>query len=225
MGLEWYPKTPKEIAEYQRMRREWQKYKQESCDNDSTPSPEHKRTAKPERAPGCLKAVSVFLTIVCSLYGILLFSSSEKFVPVNTSNYIQQAKEVTDNVNRFYAMLMDDFAGTGKTDYARYEPVIESTLTEIEELREMSISSFSVFCEYQDACEAYFGCVYDFLQNIKANRAIDVEEYKAFALGVQRLQNPQDVLEKLFKVHGFYYYKDDEGVLHYKTRGQPSLVF
>lgn len=29
MGLEWFPKTPEEQAEYQRMRSEWQKYHQE----------------------------------------------------------------------------------------------------------------------------------------------------------------------------------------------------
>ncbi len=219
MEWKWYPETPEEKAEYQRMQGEWQKYQQEQN--------ERLGVKGPVRSPALrrLKGLSVLLVLFFCAWIVGIVSSVAKPVPLNASDYIQRTKLISESLNAFHLELNEDFVDDGVVEYDVYEQDVKNILAEINELKACVLFSLGDFHEYQVVCEVYYGYVYDFWLSVKTKGEICADEFVFYGLALQRMQNPHDCLKSILEEHNYYHNVDGDGVIHYKTYNQPSMMF
>lgn len=222
MGWEWFPETPEEKAEHQRMKRELLEC-QQIYDNVSF------RSVQKPRKKKSLLGVLLVLIILSVMFIMLndampLFSFNNKnvnehygrSVAQNTSDYIQQVKSINLLTTDLFSKLNDDFRDDLVVNYVVYSDSINDVLLAIERLQNMNISRFDSLKDYQEVCELYYNRMYSFFNSSKAKQNVSFNGYNQLSLELNSIKQPYDCLTELFDENGFYYHIESDGTVFYK---------
>lgn len=244
MGWEWFPETPEEIAEHQRMRRELMKCQQMQDDKVIDSNDAFNKKNKKPRSILVLLLV-IFTTVYFlskidfpffskdnvttssqgSVQSSFLFNNIDKDVDVhygksvskNTSDYIQQTKEINLALENLYETIRAKLSNGSVIDCSSCVDEFDSLLKNIEQLQNMTVFS-NAFSDYQKDCQLYYGRIYTFFNLVKTQQKVSVEEYNQFVLELSTLQKPHETLLKFFDENGYFYYIDKENNVHYKYK-------